>query len=494
VSGIGVPEDAARELEERWEEYLRQLPAATANSGETRPARRNTPWERYELILALDLYVRHNGRYLSEDHPGKQTSSRVDYRPAEIGLEGRLWPGEDGQTEATENQLSFPKGEFNMKAWVFQDAKQVAKHGTKKASWYVGLLTAEGKRRCKGCGSGTLGKLAANKLRDNMHVAIASGKHKDTLNCPWDQFRQEYEEKVLAGKALRTRTSALSSLRNFKRVAKPMKVSQITTRTVDDFIAVRRGEKGMNRGSVLSPASINHDLRHLKAALKVARSWKYLAELPEFRMEREPKKLVTYVTGDHFALIYKACGVATMPERVQQIDPADWWRALLTMAYMTGWRIGDLLALRRQDVNLDQAIAVSRAENNKGKRDELFKLHPVVVEHLRKLPGFSPVMFPWTHNQRTLYSEFWRIQKAAGINLPCPDNHEHTPACHYYGFHDLRRAFATMNADKLTPDALQNLMRHRSYQTTQKYISMPRQMDAAVASLHVPDVLKVGIG
>ena len=60
-----------------------------------------------------------------------------------------------------------------------------------------------------------------------------------------------------------------------------------------------------------------------------------------------------------------------------------------------------------------------------------------------------------------------------------------------YGFHDLRRAFATMNADKLTPDALQALMRHKSYQTTQReYINMSRQMDAAVASLHVPDVLK----
>jgi integrase len=381
-----------------------------------------------------------------------------------------------------------------MKAWVFQDAKQVAKYGKEKASFYVGWLTAEGKRRCKACGSGKLGKLAANKLRDKMHVDLAAGLHEDTFKRSWEQFCQEYEEKVLAGKAPRTRDSALSSLKNFERVVNPKKVSAIKTRTIDEFIAVRRGEPGMNRGSVLSPASINHDLRHLKAALKVARSWKYLAELPEFRMEREPKKLVSYVTGDDFALIYKACGVATMPERIQQIDPADWWRALLSMAYMTGWRIGDLLALRREDVDLDAGIAISRAENNKGKRDERVKLHPVVVEHLRKLAGFSPVMFPWPHNQRTLYSKFWRIQKAAGINLPCAEKHEHTPACHYYGFHDLRRAFATMNADKLTADALQTLMRHRSYQTTQKYISMARQMDAAVAALHVPAVLQAAGG
>ena len=47
-----------------------------------------------------------------------------------------------------------------------------------------------------------------------------------------------------------------------------------------------------------------------------------------------------------------------------------------------------------------------------------------------------------------------------------------------------------MNADKLTPDALQALMRHKSYQTTQLYINMARQMKEAVAGLHVPEVLR----
>jgi integrase len=58
----------------------------------------------------------------------------------------------------------------------------------------------------------------------------------------------------------------------------------------------------------------------------------------------------------------------------------------------------------------------------------------------------------------------------------------------------LHRAYATISADKLTPDALQALMRHKSYQTTQVYINMARQMDEAVASLHVPEVLRVAKG
>ena len=142
-------------------------------------------------------------------------------------------------------------------------------------------------------------------------------------------------------------------------------------------------------------------------------------------------------------------------------------------------------------MDLENATALSLAADNKGKRDEKVKLHSVVVDHLRKLAGFDPNMFPWNHNPRTLYSEFWRIQEKAKIHLLCSESHEHTPACHYYGFHDLHRAFATMNADKLSADALQALMRHKSYQTTQKYIAMARQMDKAVESLHVPEVLRI---
>ena len=51
-----------------------------------------------------------------------------------------------------------------------------------------------------------------------------------------------------------------------------------------------------------------------------------------------------------------------------------------------------------------------------------------------------------------------------------------------------------MNADRMSADALQKLMRHKSYLTTQKYINMARQMDEAVEALHVPEVARKGMG
>jgi hypothetical protein len=109
----------------------------------------------------------------------------------------------------------------------------------------------------------------------------------------------------------------------------------VKTQTVDDFIAARRQAPGLKQGSLLSPASINHDLRHIKAALAVAVEWGYLEALPKFRMEKVPKELPTYVTGDHFALIYRACDQAKLPADLP-FPAADWWRGPLVMGYMTG--------------------------------------------------------------------------------------------------------------------------------------------------------------
>jgi len=112
------------------------------------------------------------------------------------------------------------------------------------------------------------------------------------------------------------------------------------------------------------------------------------------------------------------------------------------------------------------------------------------VDHLRTIVDFDALVFFWPHSRESLWADFAKIQQAAGIHLPCREKHEHTPRCHVYGFHDLRRAFATVNAETMTADALQALMRHESYTTTQRYINLANQVNRAVEGLHVPEVLK----
>ena len=162
----------------------------------------------------------------------------------------------------------------------------------------------------------------------------------------------------------------------------------------------------------------------------------------------------------------------------------------MALAYMTGWRIGELLALRWEDVDLNARTILTRYQDNKTSSDELVRVHPVVLDHLRRIRTTDRFVFPWRDDKRRIWAEFRRIQAAAGINLVCREDHEHTDACHVYGFHDLRRTFATVNAKNMKEEVLRKLMRHTTYKTTLGYINLANQVDEAVANLHVPDVLK----
>lgn len=384
-----------------------------------------------------------------------------------------------------------------MSAWAKQLAKQVKKHGKRNASWYCEWNEPNGTRRTKSCGPGLDGKRLADQMAERIKSQLNLGTYESDKksNKTWVEFRQEYEATGARKLSVRGREEVIRSLNHFERHVKPKLLRSIDKSMVDQFAAKRIKDRGRNPGSTASPATINKDLRNLRTVLNFAFDLEYIDRVPKFTMEREPEKLPQFVTSEHFAAIYGACDAARSPGKT----PSVFWRGLVTTAYMTGWRIGELLALKWEDVNLEAGTAITRHRDNKGKRDELVGLHPVVVEHLRPLRSFSPEVFGWEKSRRCLYDEFWRIQEAAGIWLPCPDagdltHGECTPGCHRYGFHDERRGFATANAENMTREALQALMRHRSASTTARYINYAAQLNPAVANLHVPTVLKSHVG
>ena len=128
----------------------------------------------------------------------------------------------------------------------------------------------------------------------------------------------------------------------------------------------------------MSPATVNHDLRHLKAALRVAQDWGYLPTIPKCRRVREGTHIGRVITEEHFQAIYGACGVATMP-RGLHVEPKEWWQGLLAFAITTGWRIREILAFRCSDLDLQTGRILTRAADNKGARDD--------VDHLPAVAG-----------------------------------------------------------------------------------------------------------
>ena len=268
-------------------------------------------------------------------------------------------------------------------------------------------------------------------------------------------------------------------------------MADITTSLLDKFKAKRSQQPGEKKGSKVSPATINSELRVISAAVKKATLWKYLQEEPVFKWMKEPQKMPRFMTEEHFAAIYAACHHAKRPTRLPY-SAGEWWQGLLTFIYFTGWRISEPTALLRRDVNFDGGYAVTRYADNKGYRDELVKLHPIVVEHLVKLNSFHTEMFPWTHSERQLWREFQDIQQAAGIRLHCPEknNHQCGTDCWFYGFHDIRRTFATVTGQELSPAELQAVMRHKDYSTTQQYINeRERMLGMSTEKMRVPAVL-----
>ncbi len=373
-----------------------------------------------------------------------------------------------------------------MKAWIYQDHRQKQRLGD-KCPWSVAWNDPDGKRKSKRVGS----KSNAEKYARRIEGQLAAGVYKNESRKRWSDFRAEFKEKILPRQAAKTQRVTKATLDHFERLAKPAKVAAIRTATIDAYVAKRQTEAGKKPKSTVSPATINRELRHLKAALRIAHDWGYLPTVPKFRKVREEDRIGRVITPEHFQVIYNGCDAAELP-KLPNRSAGDWWKALLVFAITTGWRIEEILSLRRSDLDVDTGAILTRASDNKGRRDDTDHLPPEVLEIIKAAIGFEPLVFAWPHDDRDLWDEFHRIQVAAGIKLTCPDadRHECTATCHVYGFHALRRGYATLNAERLPAPVLQRKMRHKSFTTTLRYIGLADKMKAAAANVYVPEFLK----
>jgi integrase len=382
-----------------------------------------------------------------------------------------------------------------MRAWLFQAHKRKAADGD-KSPWSVGWYDAHGKRKEKKIGSKSLAEKFRRKVEGELAAGLCTVGRKRTT---WADFRGQYEETAMAGKAPATVAKYGSALDNFERLTHPIYMDTINTATIDLFKAKRAmeraqvpqrskdGKKPKPKESQtnprrVAPATVNRELRHLRAVLRKAWRWGIFNQPPDVAMLREPERDPYFIDDDAFKALYDACDALARPAG-RRYPAADWWRALLCFAYVTGWRIGEILDLRRADVDLETGIATVDAESTKGRRTARVELHPVIVEHLRAIVEFQPFVFDWPHHERTLWEDFTALKTAAGVKFPG-------------AFHRLRFGFANANVDHLDADLLQKLMRHQSPQTTRGYINAAARLKRSdVASrLHVPAVLRVAGG
>ncbi len=352
-----------------------------------------------------------------------------------------------------------------MKVRVFQDPKEKKRRG-RQCPWSV-EWRENGRRRSK-----TIGKKAdAEKYATLKRAELIDGAMGIQTRKRWSDFVAEYLQTEVEGSGKRPGTVELVRivLNTFTRTAKPTWVHLIDGRTLDRYRRERLKAKGV-RGPI-SPETVKKELRHLRAALNVARRWKYLREVPALPKVTVDQREKPHVSEAHFQAMLDSCDAATLPDPKlhREIDPCDWWKALLVTCWVTGARIEAVLRLRWQDVDWQTGRVLSRASDLKQRKDTRPEISGA-LPYLRKIRGVDPRLLPWNHHKRTLYSQFYKIQRAAGIDLPClradDPGHECGEACGLYGFHSFRYAHARFNHDN--PE-LQEQMGHATAATTDHY-------------------------
>ena len=121
----------------------------------------------------------------------------------------------------------------------------------------------------------------------------------------------------------------------------------------------------------------------------------------------------------------------SVPGTVSGVPAGAWWSCILRLCWETAERIGAVLQLRWDDVDLDERYVVFRGETRKGGvRDIRRDISPELAEQMRAIQRRpADLVFQWDRQPTSLWFQLRRICANAGV----------TPR----GFHGLRKAAAS---------------------------------------------------
>ena len=220
--------------------------------------------------------------------------------------------------------------------------------------------------------------------------------------------------------------------------------------------------------------TINNHLAVLSRLFKLALEWEVLLRAPRFKLLATLEPEFDFLDFEDAAALLEAA------------EPA--WHGIILLGLRTGLRLGELRALRWQDVSLpSRKLVVRRAAWNgtigspKGGRPREVPLSEEVLAMLRELPrpaSTSELVFGHPsgrmYNRNEMKWPLWRACKAAGIRK--------------IGWHVLRHTFASQLVMRGVPlKAVQELLGHRDIRTTMRYAHLsPQSRRDAVERLSAP--------
>lgn len=194
--------------------------------------------------------------------------------------------------------------------------------------------------------SSSVGRIVTVRKSTSIHERVQALQPRRTA-CQWQSESKEFAEIYLRDHAELHKRSArrdreiLKTLNRFFGLAI---LHEITSHRIEQFKRDRlngnwRAFRQKKSANPVKPATVNRELDTLKSILSKAVEWKYLVDSPargvkRFRVQNRRTRILS---TDEQQWLLDAC------ERMPKLQ------ALLTLALITGARIGELLALRWQD-------------------------------------------------------------------------------------------------------------------------------------------------
>jgi len=307
----------------------------------------------------------------------------------------------------------------------------------------------------------TADRKLAERIYHKVMGQIAEGKWFETDEASRRTFLEladRYEKREFQG--LKSWKSVKSYLKQLKDFFGPYAVSQINPALIEDFKQQR-----IDAGD--QPSTIVRKLNILKRIFNLAKKrWMWVKDVPAIEMPaKADRKRIRHLSFAEFHALLEVC------------EP--WLRGLVIVAAWTGLRKGNVLNLKRDQVNIfNRTISLDGSEMKNGE-PLIIPIATPAYEVLReavKVPRIdSQLVFCNADGKPYTSMQVQRAFKEALMKAEIEN----------FRFHDLRHCFASWNRQAgVDLDTLADLMGHKDTRMTRRYAHIgPAHLARAISQL-----------
>ncbi len=360
----------------------------------------------------------------------------------------------------------------------------------RRHSWTVRWFGTTGRRYSKDFKTKKLAEKYARDLDSKIKVA----KQDRPIRITLAKFIQEHLHVMRGQVAYATLTDQKRALRFFEKfIGGSVRLHEIQPRHSEAFIAERLA-------SGLAIGTVNKDIRTLRRIFNLAIDPRgYLEDgqnpFARIRQRKKAAKNLRYVSVKEYRGLLTA-------------SPRLWWQALISVAYGSGLRRGEILNLTWPDIDFErqrirvQAKSPSRRLVEWEPKDHENRVVPLSEEATQLLANIqaeSEEGFPYVFISPKRFKRIKQREQAGrwnarsevvnnvGRDFTVVRCRARIEPC---TLHDLRRSALTNWAQHLPIQVVQQLAGHSDISTTRKYYLTVRPEDMASANRVLDDILE----